>query len=74
MFLDHPIDPPKISNDAWDIEFPADLKYTIKSNQGVFNVFVDEECTKPLNYPYIKLDQFVQDMQIMCNMIADGPL
>lgn len=72
IFLDHPIDPPKIS--AWDIEFPADLNYTMKSNQGVFNVFKDTNCTENLNYSYIKLEQFVQDMQIMCNMIADGPL
>lgn len=56
------------------MDFPGSAGYTIKAVDGVFNLFRDAECTDNLNYPYIKLENFVQDMQFMCSMIADGPL
>lgn len=65
---------PTSTDDPWAIEFPPKLNYTLRAVNGVFNVFRDEECTDNLNYPYCKLDEFVQDMQVMCTMIADGPL
>lgn len=51
-----------------------DLNYTIKSVNGTFEVFRDVECKDKLDYPTPKLSDFVQDMQTMCSMIADGPL
>ncbi|XP_037919821.1 AMP deaminase 2 isoform X2 [Hermetia illucens] len=71
---DHPIHPPVDGSDPWDLEFPPDKEYCIKAVDGVFNIFEDKECKKPINYEYTKLDQFVNDMQVMCFMIADGPL
>lgn len=71
---DHSVHAPWAGGDPWAIEFPPDEGYAIKSVDGVFNVYRDAECTDNLNYPYCKLGTFVQDMQVMCAMIADGPL
>ncbi|XP_065363471.1 AMP deaminase 2 isoform X4 [Calliphora vicina] len=71
---DHPIHPPTETSDPWDIEFPADKTYCIRAVDGVFNVFQNEETEEPLIQNYPKLKDFCNDMQIMCNMIADGPL
>ncbi|XP_055840719.1 AMP deaminase 2 isoform X2 [Episyrphus balteatus] len=71
---DHPIHPPTETANPWDVEFPSNKGYTIKAVDGVFNLFQDEECTTPVKYEYPKLKEFVNDMQVMCNMIADGPL
>jgi len=62
------------NQDPWQVEFPPDLNYQFRPNNGVFEVFVDKTSTEPLNYTYPKLGQFIQDMQVMCTMIADGPL
>lgn len=74
LILDHPVHAPSYTTDPWNIEFPQNTGYTIKSVNGVFNMFRDKECTENINFPYVKLETFVQDMQIMCTMIADGPL
>merc|ERR1719491_980411 len=76
---DHPIHPPKTNADPWDCEFLPDLKdHQIKMVNGVFEVFknqADYEAKKPLpGYDYPKLDEYVTDMQLMCALIADGPL
>ncbi|XP_075158248.1 AMP deaminase isoform X2 [Haematobia irritans] len=71
---DHPIHPPTETSDPWDIEFPADKKYDIRSVDGVYNVFQNEDSQEPMIPNYPKLKDFCNDMQIMCNMIADGPL
>lgn len=45
--------------------------------KGVFQVYTsqsDLDQNKPLDYPYTKLSDFVQDMNILCAMIANGPL
>lgn len=73
-FLDYSVHAPSYTVDPWQIDFPPDLGYTIKAVNGVFNLFKDKECTENVNYPYCKLETFVQDMHIMCAMIADGPL
>uniref|UniRef100_A0A1L8DXU6 AMP deaminase n=1 Tax=Nyssomyia neivai TaxID=330878 RepID=A0A1L8DXU6_9DIPT len=70
---DHPVHAIP-SSDPWAIETPPSKGYTIKAVNGVFNLFQDPECTQNLDYPYPKLQQFIQDMQTMCAMIADGPL
>lgn len=73
FFVDHSVHA-SYTTDPWNIEFPPDKGYTIKPVDGVFNLFRDSECTDNLNYPYLKMDDFVQDMQTMCTMMADGPL
>jgi len=75
----HPIHPPKTNADPWDCEFLPDLKdHQIKMVNGVFEVFKtqdDYEAKKPVpGYDYPKLDEYVTDMQLMCALIADGPL
>lgn len=72
--LDHSVHAPSFTNDPWKIDFPESAGYTIKAVNGVFNLFRDAECTDNVNYPYLKLDDFVSDMHAMCSMIADGPL
>lgn len=74
IFADHSVHAPSYTTDPWNIDFPPDTGYTIKSVDGVFNLFRDSKCTDNLNYPYLKMDDFVQDMQTMCTMMADGPL
>ncbi|XP_058988043.1 AMP deaminase 2-like isoform X2 [Musca domestica] len=71
---DHPIHPPTETSDPWDIEFPTDKNYSIRAIDGVYNVFLNEDSQEPMIQNYPKLKDFCNDMQIMCNMIADGPL
>ncbi|XP_055586828.1 AMP deaminase 2 isoform X5 [Uranotaenia lowii] len=71
---DHPVNPPQTTESPWLIEFPEDCNYTIRSNNGVFEVYKDADCKDQLPFAYTKLADFVQDMQMMCSMIADGPL
>ncbi|KAH8300827.1 hypothetical protein KR018_005569 [Drosophila ironensis] len=58
----------------WLLDFPDDKKYLIKPINGVFHIFEDEASAFPLQFEYPDMNQFVNDMQVMCNMIADGPL
>lgn len=51
-----------------------DLNYTIKSSIGTFEVFKDTDATDKVDYPCPKVTDFVNDLQTMCAMIADGPL
>lgn len=71
---DHPVNPPQNTESPWLIDFPEDCNYSIRSNNGVFEVFKDADSKEPIPYAYTKLPEFVQDMQMMCTMIADGPL
>lgn len=70
--LEHPVNPPP--HDPWDCEILDDLNHTIKAEHGIFQVFRDSECKEKCEYPTPKLSEFIQDMQTMCTMIADGPL
>lgn len=65
---------PSSGNDPWDIEFPGSAGYHIKPYHGVFNLYRDAEHTDNVGFPYLKLDDFVQDMNSICAMMADGPL
>jgi AMP deaminase len=56
------------------LEFPEDKNYKIISKAGVFEVFRDEECKDNFEFPYIKLKEFIADLQTVSSMIADGPL
>ncbi len=69
---EHPIHPPQ--HDPWDYEILDDLNYTIKAEDGTFQVYKDSDCKDKCDYPTPKVSEFIQDMQTMCFMIADGPL
>ncbi|XP_058807964.1 AMP deaminase 2 isoform X1 [Phymastichus coffea] len=73
---DHPVHAPA-SRDPWQCEFPASKHYEIAPIGGVFNLFASEEDlanNKPVPHPYPDLATFVRDMNLLCTMIADGPL
>ncbi|XP_063703726.1 AMP deaminase 2 isoform X2 [Culicoides brevitarsis] len=71
---EHSVHYPSNKANPWEVAFPPDLNYTFKANKGVFQVYSDKDSKTPLNYQYTELQQFIQDMQNMCAMIADGPL
>lgn len=73
-FTDHSVHAPSTTNDPWTIEFPDNAGYEIKAVDGVFNLFRDTECTDNVNFQYLNLEDFVQDMNSICAMMADGPL
>jgi len=75
--LDMPVHAPKSGGDHWDCQFQDNLGYKSQIQKGVFSVYRnkdDIEGQKPLDFSYPKLDVFVRDMQLMCALIADGPL
>lgn len=70
---EHPVNPPP-RDDPWNIELLDDLDCTLKAEHGIFQVYRDAECTDKYDYPTPQVSEFIQDMQTMCSMIADGPL
>jgi len=74
---DHPIHPPKIDRDPWECEFIPDNGYKFVLKEGVYHVYQNEEKAsknESLNYEVPDLETFVTDMQMLCALIADGPL
>ncbi|CAG9565750.1 unnamed protein product [Danaus chrysippus] len=73
---DHMVHPPfKANKDPWEGPTPAAKDYTIKADDGVFNLYRKTEAGEErVPYEYVKLQQFIQDKNTMCTMIADGPL
>eukprot|EP00096_Caligus_rogercresseyi_P012566 TRINITY_DN530_c0_g1_i2.p1 TRINITY_DN530_c0_g1~~TRINITY_DN530_c0_g1_i2.p1 ORF type:complete len:845 (-),score=181.23 TRINITY_DN530_c0_g1_i2:290-2824(-) len=74
---DHPIHPPKVHGDPYEIEFPPNNGYAIQLSKGIFHVYANEEDLqrgKRIDYEYFDLDTYVTDMHLMCALIADGPL
>ncbi|KAG5684195.1 hypothetical protein PVAND_013434 [Polypedilum vanderplanki] len=70
---EHPVNAPP-HDSPWDVEFLEDLDCTLKAENGIYQVYRDAECKDIYDYPCPKLSEFIQDMQTMCTMIADGPL
>ncbi|XP_022909804.1 AMP deaminase 2 isoform X4 [Onthophagus taurus] len=73
---EHGIHPPSRGN-PWEAPEVPDGNYVFKAHQGVYHVYIDEEHAardEYCEYPYPNLEEFVTDMNTMCNMIADGPL
>lgn len=69
----HP--PFKANKDPWEGPTPSAKDYTIKADDGVFNLYRQTEAGEErVPYEYVKLPQFIQDKNTMCTMIADGPL
>ncbi|XP_068619301.1 AMP deaminase 2-like isoform X2 [Battus philenor] len=72
---DHIVHPPFRNKDPWECPMPDAKGYSIKSDRGVFNLYREEEGeVRRVPYEYNTLTQYIQDMNTMCNMIADGPL
>ncbi|XP_039499875.1 AMP deaminase 2 isoform X3 [Drosophila santomea] len=63
----------KVTN-PWNVEFPKDENFRIKPLNGVFHIYENDDESSEIKYEYPDMSQFVNDMQVMCNMIADGPL
>lgn len=77
LLLDHPVHAPASRGDPWQCEFPMAKNYIIAPVNGVFNLYANEEDLangKPVPYSYPDLATFVRDMNLLCTMIADGPL
>lgn len=74
---DHPFYSVPTVTEPWNSEVPADLNYQLRMHNGVMHVYKtkeDMEAEKPLDFPYVNLPQFINDLNLMCAMIADGPL
>ncbi|XP_050664001.1 AMP deaminase 2 isoform X2 [Leptidea sinapis] len=71
---DHIVHPPFKDKDPWECHMPEPKDYTIRADRGVFNVYRDAACSQCVPYPYVTLPEYIQDMNVMCTMIADGPL
>ncbi|XP_072929630.1 AMP deaminase 2-like isoform X2 [Epargyreus clarus] len=68
---DHIVHPPFRDKDPWEGPTPGAAGCSIRSDAGVFNLYRDGQR---LPYDYITLQQYIQDKNTMCSMIADGPL
>jgi len=74
---DHPVHAPPSSTCPWSSALPAAKGYVFSAVAGVYQVYQDQaalHANNPLPYTYPTLDIFVQDMNRLCTMIADGPL
>ncbi|CAH1982998.1 unnamed protein product [Acanthoscelides obtectus] len=72
---DHGIHPPE--HKPWEAPVVPDTDHVFKNNNGVYNVYVNEQHLKdgkPCDYEYPDVVKFTTDFYEMCNMIADGPL
>ncbi|XP_023322406.1 AMP deaminase 2 isoform X2 [Eurytemora carolleeae] len=75
--LNHPIHPPKDDRDPWDCEFLPDNKNVLVCKEGVFSVYANQEDAdngKKIDFEVPDLATFVKDMQLLCGLIANGPL
>ncbi|XP_077524435.1 AMP deaminase isoform X5 [Amblyomma americanum] len=74
---DHPFYCVPTVTEPWNCEVPPDLNYQLRMHNGVVHVYKtpeDLEAERPLDFPYVNLPQFINDLNLMCAMIADGPL
>ncbi|KAG1712136.1 AMP deaminase 2 [Nymphon striatum] len=77
VFADHPIHAPPVGDNPFNIEMSENLGYVLSMENGVIQVYKDSEAkdrSEPIDYPFNDLQTFVNDMNIMCAMIANGPL
>lgn len=72
---EHGIHPPL--HEPWLAPDIPDTDHVFVSNNGVFDIYENEEALKrnePCNFSYPNVETFIADMNVMCNLIADGPL
>lgn len=74
--VDHPVHPPR-QNDPWTLETAGDCGYKLKAVDGVFQVYKDQahlDSDTPLSYYYPNLSRYIRDLNLMCALIANGPV
>lgn len=76
FFPDHIVHPPFRDKEPWETPNPPAKGYIIRSDKGVFNLYrkTEDGTEARVPYEYITLQQYIQDKNIMCNMMSDGPL
>ncbi|KAF2354251.1 AMP deaminase [Trinorchestia longiramus] len=73
---DHPVHPPRRDN-PWNVYTAGDCGYKIKMVNGVFQVYEDQNCLdsdSPMPYYYPNLSRYITDLNLMCALIANGPV
>lgn len=74
---DHPIHPPRKEVSPWKIDVPENCGYEFRMMDGVFQVYPNEEAVRrneSLSYPYPNLARYIQDLNLLCALIANGPV
>ncbi|XP_047493300.1 AMP deaminase 2-like isoform X2 [Penaeus chinensis] len=74
---DHPIHPPRKEVSPWKIDVPENCGYVVRMMDGVFQVYPSEEAVRrneSLSYPYPNLARYIQDLNLLCALIANGPV
>ncbi|KAG0712050.1 AMP deaminase 2 [Chionoecetes opilio] len=74
---DHPIHPPRKVVSPWKIDFPENCGYRACMVDGVFQVYASEEAEQqdnPLPYNYPNLMEYIQNVHLLCALIANGPV
>ncbi|XP_068230414.1 AMP deaminase 2 isoform X4 [Palaemon carinicauda] len=74
---DHPIHPPLKDVSPWKTDIPENCGYYISMHNGVFQVYSSEEAfqqNEPRPYGYPILARYIQDMNLLCALIANGPV
>ncbi|XP_005357189.1 AMP deaminase 1 isoform X1 [Microtus ochrogaster] len=70
--------PPKKGEDPFRTEdLPTNLGYHLKMKDGVIYIYPDEAAAsrgEPKPYPYPNLDDFLDDMNFLLALIAQGPV
>ncbi|ROT75821.1 putative AMP deaminase 2 isoform X1 [Penaeus vannamei] len=77
MSKDHPIHPPRKEVSPWKIDVPENCGYEFRMMDGVFQVYPNEEAVRrneSLSYPYPNLARYIQDLNLLCALIANGPV
>ncbi|XP_052756439.1 AMP deaminase 2-like isoform X2 [Galleria mellonella] len=68
---------PGVHLDPWACPMPPDRQYTCRWRHGVVRVYrseADADAHRPLRYRFISFKQYVEDMNRLSDMMADGPL
>ncbi|XP_054927366.1 AMP deaminase 2 isoform X3 [Dermacentor andersoni] len=74
---DHPFYSVPTVTDPWNCEVLPSMNCELRMHNGVVHVYKNKEdmaAEKPMDFPYVNLPQFINDLNLMCAMIADGPL
>ncbi|XP_053562535.1 AMP deaminase 1 [Bombina bombina] len=70
--------PPQRDEDPFRIDnLPSDLGYELKIKDGVIHIYANKDAVKkhqPKDYGYPHLDTFIEDMNFLIMLIAQGPV
>ncbi len=74
---DHPIHPPPSASDPFECEFPPNLGYKLQMVNGVMRIYESAgalERNEPMKFRYMDFYSFLNDHNMLQNLLADGPL